>query len=403
MTSVSNREYSNEKNKKIAETRKKTQERRANLSVRTVELKINKSKLSKAQIKSIHVMTLESKWLYNDMVAQLRGGINIGEIDTTKKYATVRLGKDSQTYEQRLLICLPASMKQFIKTQIGDSLKGLSSLKKNGYKVGALAYKKENPTSLIFRQVGSDFKINIKNNTVRLAKIGTVKVRGLSQLSHDAEIAGRLKLLLKPSGYYLHVTCYVLPEKDTNIPDKNIVGLDFGIKTMISTSDGVEYDCKITHSTRLKNLQKALSRKIKGSNNYLKTLNKIKKEYELMNNKKDDYSKKVVRDLLNSYQTIIIQDENIKGWHSGWFGKQVQSSCLGRIKSQLMKYKDSGRVVVVPRWCSTTKLCLGENCHRLNKISLGERVYSCECGYKAPRDIHSAQSMIYWAKSLELI
>jgi hypothetical protein len=30
-----------------------------------------------------------------------------------------------------------------------------------------------------------------------------------------------------------------------------------------------------------------------------------------------------------------MQDENLRGWHSGLFGKQVQHSCMGLIKAKL--------------------------------------------------------------------
>ena len=201
----------------------------------------------------------------------------------------------------------------------------------------------------------------------------------------------------------MHLTVYTIPTDYSHVPKDSVVGLDMGIKTMLTTSEGIEYDCKIYHTSRLKKLQRKLSRQVKGSNNYSKTLNSIKVEYEKIANKKNDYANKVVHELLNNYETIVLQDENIKGWHSGLFGKQVQVSCLGRLKASLVSLKDSPRVVVIPKSCSTTQLCLGDNCGRLNKMLLSQRMYSCDCGYSAPRDTHSANSMVYWAKLLGLL
>lgn len=357
------------KNKQIAQTLKNTRTRRKHLEAKTYELKINKHKLSKHQENTIKQMCLEYKWVYNDAVSHLKANNNLKEYDTKLKTVDVRLGKDSNEYDTHSLKTLPASMKQFAKAQIIDSLKGLKTLKTNGRKVGSIEYRKQDITSLTFKQVGIDFNINYANNTVKLSKIGSVKVRGLNQFSHDAEIGGRLKLLIRPTGYYLHLTVYTIPTDYSHVPKDSVVGLDMGIKTMLTTSDGVEYDCKVHHTSRLKKLQRKLSRQVKGSNNYYKTLNSIKVEYEKISNKKNDYANKVVHDLLNNYETIVLQDENIKGWHSGLFGKQVQVSCLGR----------------------------------LNKMPLSQRTYSCDCGYSAPRDTHSANSMIYWAKLLGLL
>ena len=98
---------------------------------------------------------------------------------------------------------------------------------------------------------------------------------------------------------------------------------------------------------------------------------------------------------LKSYGRIYMQDENIVGWHKGLFGKQVQHSCLGTIKSKLMSLPN---VVVLDRFIPTTKLC--PRCHSIkNDMTLADRTYVCSCGYKEDRDTHSAKNMIKIAKS----
>ena len=89
-----------------------------------------------------------------------------------------------------------------------------------------------------------------------------------------------------------------------------------------------------------------------------------------------------------------MQDENIAGWHRGLFGKQVQHSCLGTVKSKLMALPN---VVVLDRFIPTTKLC--PNCHSVkNDITLANRTYECFCGYHEDRDVHAAKNMISIAK-----
>lgn len=85
--------------------------------------------------------------------------------------------------------------------------------------------------------------------------------------------------------------------------------------------------------------------------------------------------------MLDNYSNIIIQDENIKGWHSGLFGKQVQYSILGRVKAKLVS---NPRVIVLNRSVPTTQYC--PDCGALNKHGLDKRVYSCPCGYNMDRD-----------------
>ena len=90
-----------------------------------------------------------------------------------------------------------------------------------------------------------------------------------------------------------------------------------------------------------------------------------------------------------------MQDENIARWHKGMFGKKVQHSCLGIVKSKLMALSQT---VVLDRFIPTTKLC--PKCHSIkNDMTLADRVYECSCGYHEDRDIHAAKNMISIAKS----
>ena len=84
-----------------------------------------------------------------------------------------------------------------------------------------------------------------------------------------------------------------------------------------------------------------------------------------------------------------MQDEQIANWHKGWFGKQVQHSCLGLVKAKL---KALPQTVILDKWIPTTKWC--PECGRKRNVSLDERTYVCECGYSEDRDIHSAKNML---------
>lgn len=111
----------------------------------------------------------------------------------------------------------------------------------------------------------------------------------------------------------------------------------------------------------------------------------IKKSLNKTNNQKKDIKNKIVSKLVNTYETICIQDENIKEWQEGYFGKQVHDSILGGIMSGLKS--KSHALNIVNRYTPTTQPC--PICLKLNKISLNQREYSCECGYRKSRDSHS--------------
>lgn len=141
---------------------------------------------------------------------------------------------------------------------------------------------------------------------------------------------------------------------------------------------------------RLKRLQKKFSRQEKGSKRRFKTLNLIKREYQKMSNRKDDTANKICSEVLK-FKDIYMQDENLTGWKS-LFGKKIQHSVLGRIKA---KIKPKAKFVL-SRWEPTTKLCT--SCGQLHKLTLGDRIFNCECGISEDRDVHAAKNMIAMSK-----
>lgn len=77
----------------------------------------------------------------------------------------------------------------------------------------------------------------------------------------------------------------------------------------------------------------------------------------------------------------------MKGW-----GKKIQHSIIGRIKSKIEKLETSYKI---DRWVATTKLC--PCCNTKNEIKLQDDenlYYSCNCGYLEKRDIHSAKNIL---------
>lgn len=373
------------KNTQIKQSLKNTRERRKNQEAKTYECKIVKNKLSSQQLETLERMFLEAKWYYNSIIDHIENE-PLNTFDNKTKTVRVRMGRDSDEYEDRVLEVLPASMKQKLVSQVRNSLSGLKSKKDKGYKVGRLQYTQE-VTSIPLKQYGIDYTV-LSNNKVRISKIGHVNVRGLDQFSQDAEWS-TANIVKKANDYYIHITVYINKVVDNSWFSLPLVGLDFGIKDHITTSDGIKFNSITTVGKRIKNLQRKLSRQIKGSKNYFKTLKKIRKSYDRLSRLKDEAANKIVHYLLTHYSNIIIQDEMIKNWHSGLFGQQVQYSILGRVKAKLIS---NPRVIVLNRSIPTTQYC--PNCGALNKHGLDKRVYSCSCGYSMDRDVHAANNMI---------
>ena len=217
-----------------------------------------------------------------------------------------------------------------------------------------------------------------------------IRMFGMDQIPEDAEFANA-KLVKKPSGIYLMLTCYIPKHEGKDKKEaKPDIGIDFGIKTTITTSEGEKYEISIRESERLKGLQKKFARQITGSKGWYDTKRLIQREYEKIANKRRAKANQAYHDIVTGRKLIAMQDENIKGWHKGFFGREVQNSALGTLKRKLQA---NPHVIVIDRFFPSTKMCI---CGHINEsITLSDRVFECPvCGYTEDRDVKAAKTLL---------
>ena len=165
------------------------------------------------------------------------------------------------------------------------------------------------------------------------------------------------------------------------------VGIDLGIKTTITTSDGKKYDISIRETERLKGLQRKLARQVKHSKGWYDTKKRIQREYERITNRRQDAANKTFSEIQKGKDVIVIQDDSIAGWHKGLFGKDVQNSCLGTLKA---KFKADSSTMVIGQFFPSTAVC--QICgHKHDGMKLGVERFACpHCGYCEERDTKAA-------------
>ena len=386
---MSRRLHTEEEKAKIRASKQATALRHSSMDVKCYELKIVEKRLNKQQKEQLYLLFLEGKWFHNNILSEKKKReIPLNLIKPTDFKDVVKLDKDGNEVSYKLQI-LPSHFKQTIHMRMISNEKTIRALVKKGLqKHGGLKFKSE----LSFIPLkGMDWKFKSARKVWIMGIKGQMLVRGVEQIPSNSEFANA-NLLKRADGYFLKITTYQKrKEKENNGKE---IGLDLGIKTSIITSEGEKIDLHVEESDRLKKLQRELSRRVKGSNNRWKTVKKLRKAYQKQTNKKQDKANKIVH-RLKAYDRIYMQDENIAGWHRGIFGKQVQHSCLGTVKSKLMALPQT---VVLDKFIPTTKLC--PRCHSVkNDMTLADRVYECSCGYHEDRDVHAARNMIEIAKS----
>lgn len=377
-------DMSEEKNRKIREHGKATRERHSHMDCRVFSMKVQENKLSRAKEEKLNRCFLEAKWLRNAVVATE----NLSLEDTS----TVQV-KVNGSFETREISNLSSQMKQSVVDSVKIDVSNLSKAKNKGLKVGRLQYKHE-CNEINLKQFGNTYKIK-SHNKISVQNIGVLVVNGLEQINLDEVEFANAKLIKKHSGFYIHLTTYSKKQPQSNT-EKEVLGLDMGIKNQLTFSNGVKVSFYLEESEQLKGLMRKLSRQVKGSNQYKQTLNRIKRMYEHLNNKKNDVVNKLNSVLKQNY-IICFQDELLNSWkrkkskQKFSFGRQVQHGILGRVKDKLKK---NGSNIMLESSVPTTQTC--PVCGCLTKHSLDKRKYHCNhCGFEnQDRDIHSANMMV---------
>ena len=320
------------KNNRIREQGKQTREKRKGQVCRVYRVKIDISHLNEAQRVHLKMLFVEAKWLYND--ALKKHNHTVGSLRYKSDYVSINLQQHSVTY------------RFYDETHIG--LQGFKE---------------------------------------------RIRIKGANQFWNIPGIEfANAKLLNLPDGYYLAITTYQNKGGETK-KYKPEIGIDMGIKTTITTSDGHKIKVLIEESERIKKCQRLIARRKKGSNNQYRARKLLHRAYQRLTSRKRDTANKIVHELLE-HERVYMQDENISGWHKGLFGRTVQRSVLGIVKAKLIHNE---RVTVLSSREPTTKYC--PVCGKLKKdITLADREYECSCGYREDRDVHAAKNMILLSK-----
>ena len=175
-----------------------------------------------------------------------------------------------------------------------------------------------------------------------------------------------------------------------------IVGVDLGIKAMATLSDGTVIENPHLLKKNLRKLarkQRELSRKKKGSKNREKARIKVAKIHRTVRLARQDILHQVTYKLVRQYDTIVIEDLNVKGMAKNHKLARAISDCgFGMFRIMLEnKCKMYGKTLVIAdRFFPSSKTC--SKCgNKKDELKLSERTYHCEnCGFEMDRDLNAA-------------
>lgn len=230
-------------------------------------------------------------------------------------------------------------------------------------------------------------------NHLRIPKIGSVKFYNRGYLP-DVEFK---RATISTDGDYFY--CSILVDtspKELPEPTHDSVGIDLGVKTMVTTSHGTTFHLKRNHrlERRIKRAQRVVSRRKKGSNRRERARKRLRILYRKISNQRKDFINKTTSTLVSENQVIRMEDLNVMGMMKNhYLAASIAHASFFEIKRQLTyKCEWYGRSLqLAPRFYPSSQLC--SHCGARNKEmkNLNKRTFTCpECGFTLDRDLNAA-------------
>ena len=198
--------------------------------------------------------------------------------------------------------------------------------------------------------------------------------------------------------YWLYILTNFVETKPLPTTGKS-VGADFGMKDAyltLNTGEKIQHPQPLkSNLTKLRTLNKALSRKQKGSNRWWRCVRQIARLYRKITNQRKDFHWQLASELCKKFDTIVLETLNLAGMKRLW-GRKVSDLAFYEFV-EILKYKCQKHkrlLKQVNQWTATTKPCSDCGFHNEN-LTLKDRQWTCpECGSHHDRDINAAINIL---------
>jgi putative transposase len=241
-------------------------------------------------------------------------------------------------------------------------------------------------------------KFTLNSNTIRLEKIGKVKL----VVDRAVPVGCRFMSVTvskNTCGQFFAsvlVECEIIKKPKTG----KQIGLDIGIKTFLTGSDGLTVENPTyfrENQAELKQAQQHLSRKKKGSVRRKKAKLKVARIHNNIANQRNDFIQQTTAKLIDEYDFIAIEDLNVAGMvKNRKLAKAISDASFAEFYA-VLSYKAAWygkEVVKVDRWFASSKTC--SCCGWKNeKLTLSDRTFVCQsCGLEKDRDLNASENIL---------
>jgi putative transposase len=178
-----------------------------------------------------------------------------------------------------------------------------------------------------------------------------------------------------------------------------VVGADFGLVNLVTTSDGDVFPNvrpRRRQERRIRRLSRSLSRKQKGSANRRKAAQLLSRLHSRIANARRDHLHKVSSSLAKTKSVLVIEDLSIRAMQrSHRLGSSLPDAGLSELRS-LLEYKVQwygAKLHVASRFFPSSQRC--SECGWINSaLAMSDRTFVCpSCGYCCDRDLNAARNL----------
>ncbi len=327
--------------------------------------------------------------LYNACLEERREAYRL-QHKTLSRYDQINELKEMKKVDERFRV-VPSHVLQDVVARVDKAYQGFFRRVKQGIKPGFPRFKSYKRYDSFTFPDTSGFKVEGRSFILlRVGKIPIVFHRTLPTTPKQ------LRIVRKASGWYAQFVV----EVETHLFAKtgNAVGIDMGIESFLTTSDGefignpkfLRYEEK-----RLRRKQRQVARAKKGSHRRKKVVKELGKQHEHIVNKRRDFAFKVAKSLLIRYDTLVIEDLRIKNMvKNHHLAKAISDVAWGMFFEILIgKAAEAGREVITVNPKNTSQVC--SSCGAIVKKDLSVRWHNCPtCGLSIHRDINAAINIL---------
>ena len=360
-----------------------------------------------------------ARFAFNAGLAHVKAGIDAGAKPDWSYYSLVRWwnsSKDTLAVGADGTPWWAENSKEAANTGLEALANALSNWVKSrkgarkGRRVGFPKFKSKDKAAPRFAYTTGAFGlIHGDPKALRLPKVGRVHcMENVAERVGDARVL-RMTVSRRAGRWYASLTVERDIPTAARAPKGGAVGVDLGVKTLATLSDGtiIANPRPLRKSERrLKRAQKALSRKVKGSRRRAKARAKVARLHARVANQRGDAIHKTTSWLAGTYSEISVEDLNTAGMvKNHHLAKAVSDAAFSEFRRQL-EYKTAktgARLHVIDRWYPSSKTC--SKCGAVKaKLSLSERVYRCDaCGLSIDRDLNAAVNILVAGSAPETI